>query len=355
MDSESKDELDVLDHLQRRFAALPPGTVLVPPGVCRICQTNPCNAANHYFGVCPMCHKTDGYLNVGNMHVFLCHEHKKAWAIGANLFSSAMDETLEQQLAEEEKIGFSEYEEVEPYFDLRAAETDDHKGDDSLDLKEALDAEDMSEGVEAVKFGDPQLMIAEDALIEGLLNGYPYRGFDDICRKLRLPPAEALKRILPFAEGKDAECIAEDAEKLIEEGWEPGEPPTETMTDKPAMFAMLDANFEIQLDACSKWTRGDVAFRMGLSYEAACRLLFDYLVTWSMINATSMSGLSHDEARQLLPTCDYMLELPAMHAVWKVKSDLLRTAFKAEAAKRPKPTMAERHEQAARVIEEMEG
>ena len=48
-----------------------------------------------YFGVCPVCGNEDGYLNIGRTHFFHCREHKIAWDIGANLFSSWRDESEE--------------------------------------------------------------------------------------------------------------------------------------------------------------------------------------------------------------------------------------------------------------------
>ena len=41
-----------------------------------------------YFGVCPVCGKTDGCLNVNRSHWFVCHKHKIAWNVGDNLFSA---------------------------------------------------------------------------------------------------------------------------------------------------------------------------------------------------------------------------------------------------------------------------
>jgi hypothetical protein len=120
MNEESGKKL--LDHLQGEFDSLPAGAILEPPGTCTVCGTNPCNAVHHHFGTCPICHKTDGYLNVGNDHWFLCHTHKTKWAVGANLFSSCMDETPEQQRAEQEKIGFASYEKVAPHFDTTGAD-----------------------------------------------------------------------------------------------------------------------------------------------------------------------------------------------------------------------------------------
>ena len=96
-------------------------------GFCPICNTSPCNAVNHYFGVCPVCHKTDGYLNVGHTHVFICKAHKTAWAIGADLFSSCMDETPEEQSAEQNRLGFDSYGKVKPHRASGAEWADDDK------------------------------------------------------------------------------------------------------------------------------------------------------------------------------------------------------------------------------------
>jgi len=117
-------KLDVLAHPQAKSDGLPAGAVLVPQATCPVCGTDPCNAVNHCFGVCPECHKTDGYLNVGNNHVFICETHKTAWCVGANLFSSAMYETPEQQRAEQEQIGFDSYEIVEPHYDTKGADVE---------------------------------------------------------------------------------------------------------------------------------------------------------------------------------------------------------------------------------------
>ena len=39
---------------------------------------------DRYFGVCPICKQTDGYLNIGRSHGFVCHAHKKKWCMGSN-------------------------------------------------------------------------------------------------------------------------------------------------------------------------------------------------------------------------------------------------------------------------------
>jgi hypothetical protein len=49
-----------------------------------------------YFGGCPECGKTDGFLDIGGNHWFVCHAHKKRWSPGSNLFSSWKEETEAQ-------------------------------------------------------------------------------------------------------------------------------------------------------------------------------------------------------------------------------------------------------------------
>lgn len=48
---------------------------------------------DEYFGGCPHCGQTDGYLNVSRNHWFVCDEHKVTWRVGSNLFSSWRDES----------------------------------------------------------------------------------------------------------------------------------------------------------------------------------------------------------------------------------------------------------------------
>lgn len=45
------------------------------------------------YGVCPECGKTDGFLNVGRDHWFLCAAHKTKWCVGSNLFSAWREES----------------------------------------------------------------------------------------------------------------------------------------------------------------------------------------------------------------------------------------------------------------------
>jgi hypothetical protein len=118
--------------------------------------------------------------------------------------------------------------------------------------------------------------------------------------------------------------------------------------DKAAMFAILDANIQVETNVRSKWSRYDVAFRLGLDNDEAARILFDYFATRVLVTAANLSDVSHEGARKLLPDTDYMQGMPTMHAVWDAKPDLLMAELEAGAAKKARPSLAERHEQAAR-------
>ena len=50
-------------------------------------------ASDIYFGACPGCGRSDGYLNDGPDHWFICVEHRLKWRVGMNLFSDWRDET----------------------------------------------------------------------------------------------------------------------------------------------------------------------------------------------------------------------------------------------------------------------
>src|SRR5258708_39816819 len=39
-----------------------------------------------YFGLCPVCCKIDGFMNVHSSHLFICKEYKKYWLVGSNFF-----------------------------------------------------------------------------------------------------------------------------------------------------------------------------------------------------------------------------------------------------------------------------
>ena len=58
----------------------------------------------HPFGGCPGCGSTDGYLNDGPDHWFVCHWHKTRWRAGSNLFSGWRDENEETWLRNRFKL-----------------------------------------------------------------------------------------------------------------------------------------------------------------------------------------------------------------------------------------------------------
>jgi hypothetical protein len=108
IDDEIK-ELQLLKTLAARY-----GYMLVPETL---------RAENHRFdddfGLCPVCHRTDGCLNKNSDHVYFCQVHKKKWTIGSNLFSSWKEETAAEQQRKMDEIGFDDFEEVKPSFHPR--------------------------------------------------------------------------------------------------------------------------------------------------------------------------------------------------------------------------------------------
>jgi hypothetical protein len=300
---------DLLADVQAKSDGLPAGTVLVPPAACQVCGAGPCNAVNHNFGVCPICHRTSDYLNVGNDHWFVCNEHKTKWVIGANLFSSCMDETPEQQRAEQEKIGFASYEKVAAHYDTTGA-------DEESDGCHCFRCENSD--VREVQFGDPELMriTSEEELIEEFVRSYPYQEFDYICRKLRLPPAEALKRILPLATEGNAwytpEIFAEDIKKeaagWIEAEWEPGTPPSAPMT-KAEVFTLFAAILKVELKLKSSWSIYDMAYRTGMDVESLASYFVDYVVTHVLSTFKYLGGqkwlLSPEEIQEAAVHCEW--------------------------------------------------
>jgi hypothetical protein len=67
------------------------------------------------FGLCPICHRTDGYANAGKSHRFYCLEHRTSWYAGSNLFSSWREETEAEQRETWERIGLNQLQNVVPY------------------------------------------------------------------------------------------------------------------------------------------------------------------------------------------------------------------------------------------------
>ncbi len=42
---------------------------------------------DEYWGDCPMCHRSYGYVNLGEEHWFCCETHRVRWRVGIALFS----------------------------------------------------------------------------------------------------------------------------------------------------------------------------------------------------------------------------------------------------------------------------
>lgn len=47
-------------------------------------------------GACPRCGKSDGFVNLGKEHWFICRDHKTKWLGGYNLFDGWQDQTVAQ-------------------------------------------------------------------------------------------------------------------------------------------------------------------------------------------------------------------------------------------------------------------
>ena len=57
-----------------------------------------------HFGACPFCHEQSYYLNLRSDHWFVCDQHKLAWCVGSNLFSSWKYETEEDWEHNQKKL-----------------------------------------------------------------------------------------------------------------------------------------------------------------------------------------------------------------------------------------------------------
>jgi len=191
------------DHLQGECESLAEGAILESPGTSTVCGTDPCNAIDQRWGTCPLCHRNDGYHNVGNDHWFLCHTHKTKWAVGANLFSSATDETPEQQHDQQERIAFDSYEEVEPHYDTTRA---DEESDGCHCFRcENSDVKDMM-------FGDPVIMRTfspdDPDELEDLMRSIPKdMSLKQLCEKLRVSKNRAVQMINNFLIWNDDDAM----------------------------------------------------------------------------------------------------------------------------------------------------
>jgi hypothetical protein len=101
------------------------------------------------FGACPTCHKNDGYINSGKSHWFMCVEHRVKWCPAANLFSSWMYETAEEQREQWDKIGMDTYTTIEePYHGEEDTSDDEQRQSPMEDLEvQPDDSFDESENI----------------------------------------------------------------------------------------------------------------------------------------------------------------------------------------------------------------
>src|SRR4051795_6285499 len=67
-----------------------------------------------YFGGCPTCGMTNGCINDGADHWFVCDRHRVKWYIGSNLFSGWRDDTAEDRFRARDLLGT--YREVEAVY-----------------------------------------------------------------------------------------------------------------------------------------------------------------------------------------------------------------------------------------------
>lgn len=65
-----------------------------------------------YFGGCPFCGRSDGYMNIGADHYGSCETHKTKWYFGSNLFSCWRHETDEDWRRNEDIL--EDYLDVKP-------------------------------------------------------------------------------------------------------------------------------------------------------------------------------------------------------------------------------------------------
>ena len=75
---------------------------------------------DNHFGGCPTCHKTDGFLNIGRDHWFVCHRHRTKWCVGSNLFSGWREQ--DEQHWQANRYRLAGYREVKPWFSDDAQE-----------------------------------------------------------------------------------------------------------------------------------------------------------------------------------------------------------------------------------------
>jgi hypothetical protein len=70
------------------------------------------------FGLCPHCRGSDGYLNIGPYHVFVCDQHMTRWQTTSHVLDWE-DEDQAKWEANADKL--EAYTEVQPVFNRRMA------------------------------------------------------------------------------------------------------------------------------------------------------------------------------------------------------------------------------------------
>lgn len=81
----------------------------------------PLPKVDNYFGGCPHCGRTDGYLNIRSDHWFICDAHRTKWLIGSNLFSDWRQEAEADWRTNADKLnGYREVEPLPPDVELTA-------------------------------------------------------------------------------------------------------------------------------------------------------------------------------------------------------------------------------------------
>ncbi len=61
-----------------------------------------CVTTDEYFGGCPHCGKTDGYITLNDdEHWFVCERHSARWYVGSGLFSVSDEPMTQAELAKQ--------------------------------------------------------------------------------------------------------------------------------------------------------------------------------------------------------------------------------------------------------------
>ncbi len=69
-------------------------------------------ATDQYFGGCPHCGGSDGFLNDGSQHWFFCDRHKTKWCAGSNIFEGWREEA--EELRRRNRFRLAEFMKVQP-------------------------------------------------------------------------------------------------------------------------------------------------------------------------------------------------------------------------------------------------